>query len=205
MVARVEPPRGRPEQRYPGLTPEERGFEPPSASVVSPEPEPPPPLWVIPSELPQTARSVGFVGPLPESQLPEPPPPEGLFDVPGLLERLWLARALEAHRERPWSPTTQDEAAPELARDRTPFPTEARSGGVPVTGLAGSPDSRGTVAPMPASSVPRAGSTPPEPASGPVPIAPPSRPRSWVCPYCYLTNNADATTCRGCRSGSLHL
>jgi ribosomal protein L40E len=49
-----------------------------------------------------------------------------------------------------------------------------------------------------------AGPTLGEPAPGPIAVRP-SRPRSWVCPYCYLTNDAGATTCRGCRSSSLHL
>lgn len=201
MAVRVEPPRGRPAPResvrYAGLTPEERGYDPTSAPEVVPEP----PLWMIPSELPPAARPVGFVGALPSAPPSEPTPPEGLFDVPGLLERLWLARALEAsHRERSGPPVAAPPAEPPPPTVSLPIPSPAKSGAIatPWTGVR-----------PPQSSAPRP-SVPPTPVHGPaVPppelAAAPARPKSWICPYCYLTNDADATTCRGCRSGHLHL
>lgn len=193
MAVRVVPPRGRPEAsesvRYPGLTPEERGLDVPTTPLATPELGPPPPLWVIPSEVPRAQRQEGFMGPLPGADLLEPPPPpEGLFDVPGLLERLWLARALEAtHHERAQVPG----GGPSLVR--TPLPSDARSGAVP-----GGTPSR----PSEAFRTP-GGEALLSPAA-PAPTAA-TGPRSWICPYCYLTNDAGATTCRGCRSGALHL
>jgi ribosomal protein L40E len=198
MAVRVEPPRGRPVERYPGLTPEERGFDPPSTPRISVEPEPPPPLWMIPSEMPHPDRSVGFVGALPDAQLPEPPPAEGLFDVPGLLERLWLARALEAaHHERPWPSAT----GPDGRELRTTLPSSGRSGAA----MPSAPDR-----PVPAPSLSPLDPPAPvlataSPALETAGIVEPPRPRSWICPHCYLTNDASATTCRGCRSGTLHL
>ena len=199
MAVRSEPLRGRPEPkgaaRYPGLAPDERASE-----YLS---EPPPPLWVIPSEAPPGPRSVGFVAPLPEPEAEAPAPSEGLFDVPGLLERLWLARALEAHRERPWTPEVPGPEGSSRVPDPLLAPTSrssAVSGGTP----AGPPllierprPTRVlTAAPAPPPS-------PPELVEAPIaPVGPLSR--SWVCPYCYLTNEAGASTCRGCRSSSLH-
>jgi len=201
MAVRVEPPRGRPGPRealgYPGLTAEERGLDPPSFYPAPPEP--PPPLWVLPSDLPQSSRSVGFVGPLPEPIGPEPVEPEGLFDVPGLLERLWLARALEAHHERTTSPGVEPlQGHPQTAPAQSPSPA-SRSGGT---------------SPAVPSEMPAGGAA--VPGIGPSPTiqsetlnesltALGMRPRSWVCPYCYLTNDAGHSTCRGCRSGALHL
>jgi len=208
MAVRVVPPRGRPEAsdpgRYPGLTAEERGLEVPATPVATGELGPPPPLWVLPSDLPQESRAEGFVGALPEADRPEPPPPpEGLFDVPGLLERLWLARALEAaHHERAWGGAgvpTSTAAGP----GKTSLPSGARSGGVPTTASTRPGDaSRPEIALLPPSPSRNGGRPPDPPVAVPFPR---SGPRSWICPYCYLTNDAGATTCRGCRSGTLHL
>ena len=202
MAVRVEPPRGRSASNYPGLTPEERDVEVPTVPVRSLEPEPPPPLWFIPSEVPRSSPSGGFFGPLPGAREPEPPPPEGLFDVPGLLERLWLARALEARRERPWSSTGTGVNGPEPdpAGGSGPLPTGSQSGGV----LAGVPARSPGGGPAPRATAPDATPLPERPAAAPVSGVPP-RPRTWICPHCYLTNDATATTCRGCRSGTLHL
>ena len=193
MAVRVEPPRGRPVLRepsgYPGLTPEEMGLEPPPP-VERPEPWPGPPLWVVPSAVPPPARSVGFVAAPPERVAPAPPGTEGLFDVPGLLERLWLARALEAHREHPEVPAAAAYAGPPPVAATSPpvrVPTPGPS--VPVE----APADRRYEAPV--SVLPTAAPS----------ARAPFRPRSWICPYCYLTNDADAATCRGCRSSSLHL
>jgi len=129
MAVQVEPPRWRPRSpepaRYPGLTPEERGYE--VAAPVPPDPEPLPgtPLWVAPSELPPPGRSQGFVvdrAPPPAPPLPET---EGLFDVPGLLERLWLARALEARR----APSSSTAAS--LPQGPGPEPAPAPAATVP--------------------------------------------------------------------------
>ncbi len=188
MAVRVEPPRARPALRepggYPGLTPEEMGLEPPPAPERQ-EAWPSPPLWVAPSAVPPAARSAGFIAAPPDDT-------EGLFDVPGLLERLWLARALEARRDPP-SPS------PALLN---PSPPPG-----PIAPVAAPPEPVRSAPPRPAP--PPAERRAETPVSV-VPTAAPSarapfRPRSWICPYCYLTNDADAATCRGCRSGSLHL
>jgi len=208
MAVVVEPPRARPGPkelgRYPGLTPEERGVDPPPRLRPSPVPEAPPPLWIMPSGVPKESRSLGFVGPLPEPELPPAAPPEGLFDVPGLLERLWLARALEAsHRER-WAASAAVEAPEPGAPPARPVAapvaphSPVRSGALswPMLSVPAPP-----VAPPAEAAV--APPSPPPPAEPPR-TAPSVRPRSWICPYCYLTNDANATTCRGCRSGNLH-
>ena len=204
MAVRVEPLKGRPGPReasaYPGVTQEERGLGPLPAPLASPEP--PPPLWIIPSDVPQSSRPVGFVGALPEPTSPAPPEPEGLFDVPGLLERLWLARALEAHHERP-PPTAGPASEPPDAQDRAP-PPEARSGGISSEVSANAHAGPRTPPQGRESRLAGAGPTARETAAE-LPAAPWLRPRSWVCPYCYLTNDAGASTCRGCRSSSLHL
>ena len=204
MAVRVEPPRGRPAPKestnYPGLTPEERGAETLSSALLPAEPAPP--LWIIPSSAPAAIPSVGFVGALPEGRPAEALPPEGLFDVPGLLERLWLARALEAaHRERLGDPAITHPNGPPVPESRSPLPSEHRSGAVPA-GLAPRP---------PAPDAAPLGLPPPTPSTPPTPriLSPAAvaeaRPRSWICPFCYLTNDAGAATCRGCRSGTLHL
>jgi len=199
MAVRVEPSRQRAVQRYPGLTPEERGGELADASEEAPAPEPESPLWVLPSEMPQGERASGFVGPLPESSLPEPLPPEGLFDVPGLLERLWLARALEAaHLAR--TPTAAAEMPTPAAR-RAAAPVPAQSGAV-TTGALGIPPI--AAVPPPTPSAPREGRGSPSVAA-PRAYVEPLRPGGWICPHCYLTNDATSTTCRGCKSGALHL
>jgi len=204
MAVRVEPLKGRPGPReasaYPGVTQEERGLGPLPAPLASPEP--PPPLWIIPSDVPQSSRPVGFVGALPEHISPDPPDSEGLFDVPGLLERLWLARALEGHHERP---TEVVGSAPDGsdAHDQA-LAAGSRSGGLLPETPTSAPSEPAV---LPRGREPRlagAGPTMGEPALGPIAVRS-SRPRSWVCPYCYLTNDAGATTCRGCRSSSLHL
>ena len=194
MAVRVEPPRGRP-ARYPGLTPEERGFDPVPVLLPPPE-ETASPLWVIPSDLPRDARPEGFVAPLPEPLAPAPEE-EGLFDVPGLLERLWLARALEARRDRaPIVASRAPDVPPRSAPPPRPAP-EAPSA-VPARTVRFDP-----MGPVLRGPVPGA---PPPPAPPAAPTARSwARPNSWVCPYCYLTNDAAATTCRGCRSSSLHL
>jgi hypothetical protein len=211
MAVPVEPSRVRlrPDPgRYPGLTVEERGFDPapPSPRATPPEtgpppsvaPDPSPPLWVVPSEVPRASRSLGFAGAYPEPILPDPPEPEGLFDVPGLLERLWLARALEAQRERPWSAEPPASGSPERPDLLVPS-SGAKSGGVFAVGPSSAP-AAGVPTAAPGSSN---ASVPPESTIGPG-HALGFRPKSWVCPYCYLANDASASTCRGCRSSSLH-
>jgi hypothetical protein len=207
MAVSVEPPRPRAgaqePSRYPGLTPEERGLEPPSVAVVSPAPEPPPPLWVAPAEVPPADRSVGFVAALPQPTPSEPPDRDGLFDVPGLLERLWLARALEAHRERVGAATTH-EAEPSRGHEKPRPSTEGRSGVAPAPAPAvPGPEEREASEVLPPRLVkPWSWSRRP----GLPPTLPMGfRPRGWVCPYCYLANDEGATTCRGCRSSTLHL
>lgn len=205
MAVHVESPRRRPElrepSRYPGLTLEERGLDfAPTVLLSSPEPPQP---WLIPSEGPHDARSEGPAGAIPERVLPGPPEQEGLFDVPGLLERLWLARALEAHRERPGSSASRTADVPAASSESSPppgapTPTTARTvvSNAPFPGQRSSDGPTVAVASVPRSSLP--------PTSAPsVPIG--FRPSSWVCPYCYLANDAAASTCRGCRSSSLHL
>jgi hypothetical protein len=194
MAVRVEPPRGRPgprePERYPGLTLEERGYVPPSILPTPPELEPPPPLWLIPSDAPQESRSGGFLAPLVEPVTPRPPEQEGLFDVPGLLERLWLARALEANRERSWHERAAGTDLPATTAE-LPLPAE-----IPpyVAEELAPPQDLGRDEPGRS------------PGARPLEVlAPPSfRPKSWVCPTCYLANDAGAATCRGCRSASLH-
>ena len=213
MVARVEPPRARatpaersPEaSRYPGLDPTERLLPLDPPSLAASDDEPPPPLWIAPIEVPPADRSVGFVAALPEllpELLPDPPsvdrePPEGLFDVPGLLERLWLARALEARREplaaaSPVRLPLRTRAPPEAPR-RDPAPT-------PVTPAPEEPRSAAAETGAPAATSSPAPtdrrSTPPE--SLPAPVSP-TAVRSWICPYCYLTNDLGTTACAGCR------
>jgi hypothetical protein len=189
MVVRVESPQLRPGAKgsahYPGLTPEERGAVPDRPPGEEAEP-----LWVLPSDVPPSARPVGFVGPLPEPLDVAPPQvdPEGLFDVPGLLERLWLARALEAHRERP--PDVPSEARSGAVASPPPAPVPVSA---PLTPLADLPKP-----PSDATLSSDGSQTPSRPSSW-------LRPRSWVCPYCYLANDEGASTCRGCRSSSLHL
>jgi len=198
MAVRVEPLRGRPSSKgpstYPGLTPEERGVEP----LAPPEILPEPPLWVLPSGMPLERRPTGFVPPLPPPLGIDLQPPEGLFDVPGLLERLWLARALEAHHERT-APVPL--AAPDPPDPRATAPlTPSRSGGAPP-GVAAAPS---RVPPPATERHPVLGGLIPPPRHAEPLATPPVRPRSWVCPHCYLTNDAAASTCRGCRSSSLH-
>lgn len=209
MVARVEPPRGRAPRkepaadgaRYPGLTAEERAVPLEEARLETLDDEPPPPLWIAPVEIPQASRSVGFVGAypdaLPDSLPPDPPrpPPEGLFDVPGLLERLWLARALEAHRERPPTAPAPGASPPTAARY-----TEGPRG--PTTSPAPAVRPSAETAPSaPGSDAPLTGPPPRIPLEeGPVfppPVAP-TLPRSWICPGCYLTNDLAAASCVGC-------
>lgn len=188
MAALVEPPRARPRvpepSRYPGLTDEERGLD--SAPYARPTVEvrpaptpplelgPPPPLWVAPSEVPPADRSGGFFdAPAAlETIEPDPPPAAGLFDVPGLLERLWLARALEAGRDRP-PRAAPSVPAPSRASVEAPSGAETRYG-------------------LSAERRPRE----PEPATAGPPVP---RPVGWICPQCYLTNDAGAASCRGCR------
>jgi hypothetical protein len=203
MAVRVEPPRGRPSSaetsRYPGLTPEERGAELPPPLFAPGAPEPPsPPPWAIPSEAPRDSWPLGLVGATPEPTGPSPPEREGLFDVPGLLERLWLARALEAQRERPWSAEPPASGSPERPDLLVPS-SGAKSGGVSAVGPSSAP-AAGVPTAAPGSSN---ASVPPESTIGPG-HALGFRPKSWVCPYCYLANDASASTCRGCRSSSLH-
>jgi len=199
MAVRVEPPRQRAVQRYPGLTPEERGLEPLDGPDEATPPEPESPLWILPSEMPQAERATGFVGPLPAEPPPEPLPPEGLFDVPGLLERLWLARALEAaHLARTATPTAEAPLAP-ARRSAAVLP--AQSGAV-TPGALGIPPVADVPPPAPPS--PREGRDP-RPVATPRAYVEPLRPGGWICPHCYLTNDATSTTCRGCKSGALHL
>ncbi len=181
MAALLEPPRARPRpadpERYPGLTLEERGLDP--SPTVSPaiELEPPPPLWIAPSEIPPESRSLGFAAAYPddsETIVPDPPRPEGLFDVPGLLERLWLARALEAARDR--APPSSALAA---ARVEPVTPVIPWTGPPTRYGLSGGQQAVSPAAP------------PPSP--------PRSAPKGWICPRCYLTNNVGAAECRGCQ------
>jgi hypothetical protein len=187
MAALVEPLKARPRpsgpDRYPCLTDEERGLDPspgPRPSVeVRPAPTPPlelgpPPLWVAPSDVPAPSRALGFFDAVPELETiePDPPTPEGLFDVPGLLERLWLARALEAGREKPVNRTL---------RPPSVLPMPALAGAETRYGL-----SAGHRVPV---------------AEGAAAPAPP-RPVGWICPRCYLTNEAEALTCRGCERPS---
>lgn len=209
MVARIEPPRSRPTPkepgtnaaRYPGLTAEERGLDldPPESSPR--DLEPPPPLWIAPVEVPRASRSVGFAAAypdtLPDDLLVKPLEPEGLFDVPGLLERLWLARALESHRDPP--------ATAPIPREAVPAPTVP-----PAFRTVGSVPSHGT----PALATPPAD---PRPVGDPrLPFVPtpgsrvedgrtpsrafaPAPPSGWICPQCYLTNDAGSESCRACR------
>ncbi len=198
MAVRVEPPRGRSgsseASRYPGLTAEERGLEPPF----------PPPLEpvAVPSSLAVPLAATPLVDGLAERRgapeaSPDLPPSslpsasEGLFDVPGLLERLWLARALEVHRARSFA----------VAPPHPPSPGVPRTLGAPAADL---PPGRLEAE----SSAPRltepGRSTGAAEAPRSLPLEPAPR-KSWVCPYCYLANDRDATTCRGCRSGNLHL
>lgn len=206
MAVQVEPPRWRPRSpeaaRYPGLTPEERGYPPTIPPATDPGPPRETPLWLAPSELPPPARSAGLV-----VERPEPPPAaspdvDGLFDVPGLLERLWLARALEA-AHRPPVPTgrtgplapasalgsaTTAPAAPESPVGLSPTSVSRHEAELVHDASAG-PDVVLSREPEPA---------PPSPPAA-------AWPASWICPYCYLANDPRAATCRGCRSGSLHL
>ena len=204
MAVLIEPSRGRPSParspRYPGLTPEERGFDALPIEVPPTDPGPPPPLWVVPRDPPRSSGSVGFVGPLPEVAPRAPPEEEGLFDVPGLLERLWLARALEARRETP--------RAPKGATVAEPGPTPPPSLGPAQSGaLAARPPAARPEAPLPGPA-----SAPPPATAGPPVIRPsssvivPNVPlaRSWVCPYCYLANNPSSSICRGCRNTVPH-
>jgi len=213
MFARVEPPRARashtepsPEaNRYPGLDPTERLAPLEPSQLAALEDEPPPPLWIAPIDVPPADRPVGFFAALPE-ELPEVPavdrepprePPEGLFDVPGLLERLWLARALEAGRE---------------------LPAAARPARVPLLARAAFSTPPRSVAPQPARPAPEAPATedgtsggaeaapaapPAERGAASPELTPPRVPttavRSWICPYCYLTNDLGTTACAGCR------
>lgn len=184
MAALLEPPGARPRapgaNRYPGLTDEERGLDPspaPRPTVeVRPAPTPPlelgpPPLWVAPSEVPAASRALGFFDASPELETiePDPPAPEGLFDVPGLLERLWLARALEAGRDRPVNRPLRSPASP------------------PMPPLAGATT--------------RYGLSTAGPTTEPDAVSPPAGPRpvGWICPQCYLTNDAARLDCRGCQ------
>lgn len=203
MAVQVEPPRWRPRSpepaRYPGLTPEERGCEAPAPAPPNAEPPPGTPLWVAPSEPPPPAGPSGFdAAQAPPSALP-PPETEGLFDVPGLLERLWLARALEGHRPpSSWSLPRVPGSAPAAKAAPAPPGSLSRSGGLPVSPapvVPATPPSRATSDPHPLERTPE--------AAPPPPVA--SWPTSWVCPYCYLANDPRAATCRGCRSSSLHL
>jgi len=202
MAVQVEPPRWRPRSsepaRYPGLTPEERGYEPTTPVATPPEPLPETPLWIAPSEMPPPDRAVGFVvvSRAPPEPAPTPPEAEGLFDVPGLLERLWLARALEGRRD--------------LAVSRAAMlPPPGSSSDMLPPALTPEPrtDPAATLREPPARELAPAAAAPPverlRDLSAPSPPA--SWPSSWVCPYCYLANDPRAATCRGCRSSSLHL
>ncbi len=207
MAARVEPPRPRAGVRdVPSPPPvgwAGREVEPYSPALASGG-TPPPPLWVMPSELPPEARSQGFVDAYPTPG-PPLPPAEGLFDVPGLLERLWLARALEAsHRERSGAVVAAAPAGLEVplaapASEETPASIsseESVSLGPEPPAEPALPD----VGNGPAVEAPR------RLASNVIsPATLLARPRGWICPTCYLTNDPDATTCRGCRSAGLHL
>ena len=200
MVARVDPPRSRPPARdaltdpaarYPGLTPEERGYD--LAPISATDGEPPPPLWVAPAELPAASRSTGFFGPAPTAPS-DRTPPEGLFDVPGLLERLWLARALEANHERPWAAyAARTAAAPAPGPPATPPPgPSARPSAAPppapptaapvapaaaVPAPAVSPPARSTPGFAPVRSPPAVPSSVPRPpTASPRPAAPPPAP-----------------------------
>lgn len=211
MVARVDPPRPRaPERgsgeasaRYPGLTAEERGYDP--SPLVPPTVEPPPPLWVAPAEVPESSRSSGFFGPAPEAVEPEPVP-EGLFDVPGLLERLWLARALEARQERPWTAYVARSAA-HRAAPTTP-PTSPATVAAPAPAATPPPAASPPPAPAPSARAPAAPPTSPSrsipSALAPLPPTPAQKAQaalwsSWICPQCYLTNDHAVDVCRGCR------
>lgn len=196
MTALVESPRERARAlskgRYPGLTLEERGYDPAPITIPPASPEPPPPLWVAPSDIPRPARALGFVAALPETEERGPPAPEGLFDVPGLLERLWLARALEAGRDRTTGPARAQESE-ELVRMPTPPDNSDRSGGATTEAASTGVGTPGEAVADP----PREGRSD-EPATH---VAPPTAyARSWVCPWCYLANDAGATVCRGCRA-----
>jgi hypothetical protein len=202
MVARVEPPRGRsprPEPvadtaRYPGLTPEERAIPPEEGQRDILDEESPSPLWIAPVEVPQASRSVGFASAypeaLPDSLPPDPPPPEGLFDVPGLLERLWLARALETRRERPTTPPILRNPPSAGAPEPAPPPPTILSEATCAPPRAAVADDR------PPSAVPPRIPLD-ERAAYPPPMAP-TLPRSWICPGCYLTNDLAAPACAGC-------
>ncbi len=178
MAVVLEPPRARPRpadgDRYPGLTLEERGIDAVPVAPPRVDFDPPPPLWIAPSEIPSDARSAGFASAYPETILPDPPRREGLFDVPGLLERLWLARALEAARER-------DTPTP-------PVVTATVEPVTPVLTWGGAATRYGVSAPVLQSSPPEE----PRPSSRPVP-------KGWICSRCYLTNDAESTACRGCQ------
>jgi len=208
MVARVEPPRARAARnepapdaaRYPGLTPEERAVPLDEARLEAMDGEPPPPLWIAPLEIPPASRSLGFVAaypdPLAEGLPPDPPPPpEGLFDVPGLLERLWLARALEAHRERPSTTPAPQASPPTVAQPlEVPRVPTASPSPLPRSPPETPPSARG-------SEIPLTGPPPRIPLDEgrayPPPVAP-TLPRSWICPNCYLTNDLAATSCVAC-------
>lgn len=204
MVARVEPPRWRPglsePERYPGLTAEERGYDPPSTPRDPPELAPP--LWVAPSALPPPSRSVGLVMAPPAPLAAPRLEPEGLFDVPGLLERLWLARALEARREPPGEPSATASRPTGSVSPHLPTPPGALDPARPVT----APTAReGPPRAVPGDYGAQPLVPPRESVAEPSPSPPPSWPSSWICPYCYLANDPRAATCRGCRSSSLHL
>ena len=213
MALRIEPPRGRlvpaEASRYPGLTPEERGYDDAPPRPVVREAEPGPPLWILPSELPPASRPTGFVGPLPREALPPeyppPPPPEGLFDVPGLLERLWLARALEvSHQERARPPLTPRAVPPPVLPYASVLPLAVTRSGAARPMAPPAPVGGRAIPSTPPAPSARPAVPPPAPILAP-PVPSTARPKSWICPYCYLTNDAAWTTCRGCRSGALHL
>lgn len=205
MVARVEPSRARPPAgetpgggRYPGLTAEERGLEPQPPRSPTAEPDDSLALWVAPAEVAPASRSSGFFGGISESPAPPPPSaaaePEGLFDVPGLLERLWLARALEAGRDRPWA----SYAARKLSSEPPPP--------VLVSSPSAGPPVRAPLPRVPGPAAPAASVSPPRPVAPLPPNGPPTPARvaaaalwgSWICPQCYLTNDRAFALCRGC-------
>jgi hypothetical protein len=202
MPVLVEPPRPRGGARGPPPT---REAPLPPVHLLAPEPVPPPPLWLLPSEMPPEARSHGFAEAYPSVGEP-PAESEGLFDVPGLLERLWLARALEAsHRERSGSFPSSSPRAPASA---SPAPLSTEPAGEtdpaePVTGVI-LPPAEPEAPPAVVAASPEPVEALPIPEGSP-PAHPQPRPRGWICPSCYLTNDPGAVTCRGCRSGRLHL
>jgi hypothetical protein len=207
MAVLIEPPRGRSGSsgatRYPGLTAEERGLGP-EFPLVTERGAGATPLAGVPASPRGPPNELGepsvashrqeFPGPRTPSR---PPENDGLFDVPGLLERLWLARALEVYRPRSGSFVAEPPPAPSVpyrptgpegSTDRDPV--ELRSAADPSprpdpsSRSGGSIGSDGATAPPGSRALPRT---------------------SWVCPYCYLANDPEAATCRGCRSGSLYL